>query len=81
MSFRQRNKTLANGRIWKFSDCYSRREADALQILLNKDPTADEIGEDEVQDELVVLEGALHAIPDAGNEEDEDNSDLADEVN
>ena len=53
---------------------------DALQILLKNEPAVEEeLREDELHDVLAVLEEALHAIPDAVNEEEDDNSDLAEE--
>ena len=53
---------------------------DAVQILLKKEPAVkEELREDELHDPLVVLEEALHAILDAVNEEEDDNSDWAEE--
>ena len=53
---------------------------DALQILLKNEPAVEEeLREDELHNALVVLEEALEAIPDAVNEEEDDNSDLAEE--
>ena len=53
---------------------------DALQILLKNEPAVEEeLREDELPDALAVLDEALHAISDAVNEEEDDNSDLAEE--